>query len=412
MTDRCIQHMKTPTIAILTLILGLAACKNQQTTTQESRSFPNYSNPLPPGSPALEQVNLRDWPDVGGAWEERDLFLRDSIDHSISWFDAPSSKQWFPIEGVTHEQAKNSVIVLRELIEVAETKEEFISSIQERFHLYKSVGCDGEGTVLFTGYYAPDFKASKSASAQFTAALYERPNDLMSDPASGKPLGRKLANGSVEPWPTRKELEASGDLNGLELVWVRNDLDAYTIHVNGSARLRMENGELMYIGYAGKTDQPYTGLGQSVLEAGLLTEDKLSLRAIRKLYEKNPHQVNELIEKNASFVFFREYNGGNWPAGSLGVPVTAQRSIATDKRIFPRGGVVLVDTTINSLTGEKLTFTQFMTDQDTGGAIRAPGRADLFMGVGPTAGIKAGDQYEEGQLYYLFLKPDSIALVE
>ncbi|MDE1038440.1 MAG: 3D domain-containing protein, partial [Phycisphaerales bacterium] len=113
-----------------------------------------------------------------------------------------------------------------------------------------------------------------------------------------------------------------------------------------------------------------------------------------------------------SFVFFKEYEGGNWPAGSLGVPVTAQRSVATDKKIFPRGGVVLVDTTVRSLTGEKQTFTQFMTDQDTGGAIRAPGRADLFMGVGPTAGIKAGGQYAEGQLYYLFLKPNSIAIVQ
>jgi membrane-bound lytic murein transglycosylase A len=174
----------------------------------------------------------------------------------------------------------------------------------------------------------------------------------------------------------------------------------------------MNNGELLYIGYAGKTDQPYTGLGHSVLEAGLLPPEKLSLHAIRKLYDKNQNQINELINKNKSFVFFREYEGENWPSGSLGVPVTAERSIATDKKIFPRGGVVLVDTTIRSLTGEEHTFTQFMTDQDTGGAIRAPGRADLFMGVGPTAGIKAGGQYAEGQLYYLFLKSDAIASID
>ncbi|HIB02179.1 MAG TPA: murein transglycosylase, partial [Phycisphaerales bacterium] len=103
-------------------------------------------------------------------------------------------------------------------------------------------------------------------------------------------------------------------------------------------------------------------------------------------------------------MFFREYEGGNWPAGSLGVPVTAERSIATDKKIFPRGGVVLVDTTVRSLTGEKQPFKQFMVDQDTGGAIRAPGRADLFMGIGPTAGIRAGEQFAEGNLYYIFLK--------
>ena len=94
------------------------------------------------------------------------------------------------------------------------------------------------------------------------------------------------------------------------------------------------------------------------------------------------------------------------------MPVTAERSLATDKRIFPRGGMVLVDTTLTSLAGEEHAFTQFMLDQDTGGAIRAPGRADLFLGVGPTAGIKAGNQYAEGRLYYLFLKSDRVASVQ
>jgi len=404
--------MKTRTIAILTLILGLTGCKNQQTMTHEQQSVPNYTNPLTSGSPALQKLNFQDWPDIGRAWESRDLFLQDSIDNSVGWFDAPSSKQWFPIEGVTHEQAKNSVIALRRIIEKSNTKEQFISEMRDRFDVYRSVGCDGEGTVLFTGYYSPDFHASRTPTSQCRAPLYERPSDLVSDPNSGEPLGRKLASGAIEPWPTRRELVSSGELIGTELVWVRDNLDAYIIHVNGSARLRMDTGELMYIGYAGKTDQPYTGLGHSVLNAGLLSPDKLSLRAIRRLYDKDPEQVNNLINNNKSFVFFREYDGDNWPAGSLGVPVTAQRSIATDKTIFPRGGVVLVDTTICSLAGEEKSFIQFMTDQDTGGAIRAPGRADLFMGIGPTAGIKAGDQYAEGQLYYLFLKSDTLATIQ
>ncbi|HIB02180.1 MAG TPA: hypothetical protein EYO31_10120, partial [Phycisphaerales bacterium] len=200
---------------------------------------------------ALKQVALQDWPDVGHAWEERDLFLRDSIDNSIAWFDAPSSKQWFPIEGVSHEQAKHSVIELREIIVNSTTKQEFISQIEERFDVYQSVGCDGEGTVLFTGYYAPDFHASKTPNSYFNAPLYERPEDLITDSASGTPLGRQNTKGTIEPWPTRQALIESGELDGTELVWVKDDLDAYTIHVNGSARLRLDDGELMYIGYAG-----------------------------------------------------------------------------------------------------------------------------------------------------------------
>jgi membrane-bound lytic murein transglycosylase A len=401
------------TIQLICLIFCLFACSTKQTASTSNPQTPglDYTKPLPTGKPALRRVSTLNWPDIGGAWEQKDLFLEDSLDNSIGWFDAPSSKQWFPIEGVTHEQAKNSVIVLRSLLEKANSKEEFIAHIEERFNVYESVGCDGEGTVLFTGYYSPDFQASKEKDSTFDSPLYSRPSDLVTDPNSGTPLGRKSQDGSIDSWPPRRELEASGEFDGTELVWVRDDLDAYTIHVNGSARLRMDNGELMYIGYAGKTDREYTGLGHSVLKAGLLPPEKLSLRAIRRLYDKDSETINELIDNNESFVFFREYDGGNWPAGSLGVPVTAERSIATDKKIFPRGGVVLVDTTVRSLTGEKKPFTQFMIDQDTGGAIRAPGRADLFMGVGPTAGLKAGGQYAEGKLYYLFLKPDSIAIV-
>ena len=399
-------------LSIIT-ILALVACKSTQTApTVEKNADPDYSNPLLAGQRALVRIPSSQWPDLGKAWEERDLFLRDSLDNSISWFDAPSSKQWFPIEGITHEQAKNSVIAIRDLLASSKTKNEFLYKLELNFDVYRSVGYDNDGTVLFTGYYSPDFYASTTPSKRYNAPLYARPSDLATDPASGQPLGRILSDGSISTWPTRREIRLSNLFNGNELVWVEDDLDAYTIHVNGSARLRLDSGELMYIGYAGKTDRPYTGLGSSIIEAGLLSQNKLSLRNIRRLYDHDPDQINTLIEKNDSFVFFQEYDGGAWPAGSLGVKVTAQRTIATDKKIFPRGGLVFVDTTVQSLTGDIQSFTQFMVDQDTGGAIRAPGRADLFMGVGPTAGIRAGVQFAEGNLYYIFLKPTSIAAVK
>ncbi|MDP7008276.1 MAG: MltA domain-containing protein [Phycisphaerales bacterium] len=394
---------KTLTLIVL---LAMASCKSTQPSeTVEKPLGRTYSKPLKTGQPALRRVPNAQWPDLGSAWEGNDLFLQDSLDNSIAWFEAPSSKQWFPIEGITHQQAKNSVLAVRALLETCKTKNEFLYKLETNFDVYQSVGCDDEGTVLFTGYYAPDFYASKTPSRKYDAPLYTRPSDLVTDQASGEPIGRKLSDGSITSWPTRREIEHSNLFNGNELVWVEDDLDAYTIHVNGSARLRLDTGELMYVGYAGKTDRPYTGLGSSVLKADLLPKSKLSLRNIRKLYDKNPQVISNLIDENESFVFFREYDGSAWPSGSLGVPVTAARSIATDKRIFPRGGLVFVDTTVHSLTGETEKFKQFMVDQDTGGAIRAPGRADLFMGVGPTAGIKAGGQYAEGTLYYLFLKP-------
>ncbi len=405
-------YMVKQSIMIIPLFLTIVGCTGQQAVELQQSSNTDYTRPLPDGKEALIRVPIEEWPDVGIAWQSRDLFLEDAIDHSIAWFGLPSSKQWFPFDGITHTQAHESVLELQAVFARSESQDAFINELQTRFDIYKSIGCDGNGTVLFTGYYSPDFHASTRPSARFSSPLYQRPHDLMTDPNTGEPLGRKNADGSISSWPTRIEIESSGMLNGTELVWVEDDLDAYIIHVNGSARLRMDNGDLMYIGYAGKTDRPYSGLGQSLMDADVISSDDISLRSIRRMYDKNPEKIKNYIDKNESYVFFTEYSGNSWPAGSLGVPVTQERSIATDKKIFPRGGVVLVDTEVKSLTGDEHSFIQFMTDQDTGGAIHAPGRADLFMGVGPTAGIRAGNQYAEGQLYYLFLKQDLVAAVK
>ena len=142
-----------------------------------------------------------------------------------------------------------------------------------------------------------------------------------------------------------------------------------------------------------------------MVDAGLLRADEVSLPAIRRVYRAQPQRVEELMYENECYVFFTEYEGDNWPAGSLGVKVTPESSLATDKKIYPRGGIVLVDTDAVTFTGGRRAFLRFMLDQDTGGAIQAPGRADIFMGVGPGAEILAGGQYAEGRLYYFFLKP-------
>ena len=119
----------------------------------------------------------------------------------------------------------------------------------------------------------------------------------MTDQNTGEPIGRRNADGSVSSWPTRSEIESSGMLGGTELVWVEDDLDAYIIHVNGSARLRMDNGDLMYIGYAGKTDKPYTGLGKSLMDAGMISSNDISLRKIQRLYDKDPTRIKNHINK-------------------------------------------------------------------------------------------------------------------
>jgi membrane-bound lytic murein transglycosylase A len=330
------------------------------------------------------------------------------VDRSAAWFQAPSTKAHFPVPGVehvTHQRAALSVKAFRALLGEAKTAPHFEQLLQDNFDCFMSVGWNGEGVVLFTGYFTPVYRASRERTAVYRYPLYKRPDDLVTDPATGKPLGRKVGD-DTEPYPTRREIEEQQLLAGQELAWLPSKFDAYIIHVQGSAKLQLEDGGVMYVGYAGKTDRPYYGLGQAMLDDAKVEPERLSVPAIRAYFNEHPEELDDYLYRNESYVFFREYDGANWPAGSLGFAVTPLRSVATDKRIFPRASVVIAETRVPSLRDPMQTvpFTQFMLDQDTGGAIQAPGRGDLYMGIGHQAEHRAGRQYQEGRLYYFFLK--------
>ena len=392
-----------------TLLLTLSGCRTQQEVPVSADN--------PTDGPALVRLGPDDpVPDVGAAFDRRTFYLERSVDESIGWFQKPSSRQWFPFRNqgtseqvCTHEQAAASVVAFRELLRTSTSAADFRSRFLELFEVWQSVGYNQDRDVLFTGYFSPTFNASRSPDARFRHPLYRRPADLVTDPASGQPLGRRMADGSLARWPGRAEIESSGMLAGTELVYLENPLDVYVVQVNGSAKLIMPDESVMYVGYAGKTDGKYVGLGKSMLEEGLIPRSQLSLSSIRRYYRTDPAKVDELIDRNDSYVFFQEYEKGSWPAGSLGVRVNEDASIATDKTIFPRGGLVMVDTRANTFTRGLVEYKNFMLDQDTGGAIRAAGRADLYMGTGAAAELLAGGQYADGKMYYFFLKPEHVA---
>lgn len=383
-------------------VLTLAGCQKDPPVEIK----PDYDRPLPPGADALRRItNPADWPDVEAAYARLDPSFTEALKRSLDWFPKPSTQEHFPINSITHRHAHLSVWAALQCLDEAQGSDDFRRLLEENFDCYTSVGWNDNGVVLYTGYYTPVYRGSRKRSAQFTHPLYTRPADLVTDPRTGKPMGRRRADGGLEPYPTRREIETSGMLAGSELVYLPTELDAYIIHVQGSAKIELAEGGTLYVGYAGKTDRPYVGLGHSMVESGLIFEENLSLPAIRRYFEKNPSQLRDFLYRNESYVFFREYDGTNWPAGSLGFQVEPMRSLATDKNIFPRAGMVLVNTQVGP-GGDRRPFTQFMVDQDTGGAIRSAGRADIYMGIGPEAAKLAGVQYAEGRLYYFFLRAD------
>jgi len=206
------------------------------------------------------------------------------------------------------------------------------------------------------------------------------------------------------PYPTRREIENGALLSNqeLELVWLRDPVDAYIAHVNGSAFIELDDGSEMRLGYSGKNGRAYTSLGGELIEAGVMTKEDVSLATIRHWARTRPQDVDNFLARNDSYVFFTPIDG--FPRGSLNVEVATERSLATDKTLFPPAAPVFVDADLPREDGRgRRTFAKLMLDQDTGGAIRTAGRADIYLGVGPAAEARAGATRSEGQLYYLFL---------
>ncbi len=410
MLKQSLQIGRTGGLKALAMIIAgcvlVSGCTSTDKDSPAETTMAEYGRPLRPGERALRKVNdpstVRRLARTVHA--SNDPLLIQALEGSKDWYNMPSAKTHFPIEDITWARAQRTVDRLTEILRTKPSRDAFVSTIEREFDLYQSVGWDGYGTVLFTGYCALEFDASLEPSGDFMYPLYRRPSDLVSDERTGKPLGQKMSNGSIRPYPSREEIEASNMLAGSELVYLAHPLDAYIIHVNGSAKLKLRNGDIMYVGYAGKTDREYRSLGKAMIDRGLIDPAKMSLKAIRDHYRFDTAGLQDLLNVNESYVFFTQYQENSWPAGSLNVRVTEKRSLATDKSIFPRGGPMIVETQIPTYGGGVRPFTRIMVDQDTGGAIKAPGRADIYMGEGRAAEIIAGQQKREGQMYYLFLK--------
>ena len=397
--------------AASTIFLG--GCETSEKVTRKD----NPDVQIPPGEHGLRKLSREEYPDLAAAYKARDDKFAKAIDISAQWFMTGTSRQNYsseqmgPISQVVagHDQAAASVYAFRDLAAKSSDAKAFQDAVYEQFDIWQTRGRDGKGTSLMTGYCSPELKASMTPTEIFKYPLYRRPADLVTDSLTAEPLGRQAADGRIVPWPSRKELLASNQLAGSELIWLSSAFEVYICEVNGSAKLIMPDNTAKYVGYAGKTGRPYIGLGTSLIDGGVITKRERNLPAIRRLYDRDSALVQQYIDKNENMVFFIMYDGKTWPAGSLGVQVTDHASVATDKKIFPRGLVMLFDTKVADFAGRQNEFNQFMMDQDTGSAIRAAGRADIYMGIGPAAEILAGNQYADGTFYYFVLKPEFMA---
>jgi len=282
--------------------------------------------------------------------------------------------------------------------------------IATRFTAWPLARADG-GPGLLTGYFEPVLGGSRQREHAGQAPLYRPPADLLRGPDGARmksgagsdtaSVGGQAA-GTPAPYPTRAEIERGGLLAGQELVWLDDPVEAFFLHVQGSGRVRLRDGGTMRVGFADHNGQPYYAIGRELVARGALAPDAVDADAIKAWLRAHPGEAEPVMHRNRRYVFFRELPAGDaGPPGSLGVPLTPMRSVATDPAHEPPGALLYVDTTHPD---DGSPMRRAVVSQDRGAAITGAARADLFWGTGSEAGRLAGRTKQPVRIWLLWPK--------
>ena len=267
-----------------------------------------------------------------------------------------------------------------------------------------------------TGYFEPEVAASRKKTEDYSVPLHKKPAGLEAATATNRPIdwpshlshGRRV-NGTLQELPDRGAImDGALDKENLELVWLADPVDAFFIHVQGSARLRLTDGSTMRVGYAGKTGHPYTGIGRLLVKRGEGSPEDFTMSGLRAWLTKNHEKRDALFKENRSYIFFREVHEAkpdDGPIGAANHSLVAGRSLAVDPSHFPYGALIFVSAGFRDPDVAERSFARLMVSDDTGSAIRGPARGDIFTGSGVHAGQIAGDIRHQAE--FVVLVPNS-----
>lgn len=288
----------------------------------------------------------------------------------------------------TPERTHRSLALFRDILLSASDEAEFEKRVREAFVFWEVAG-----NILLTGYYEPLIEGNLEPGGEYQYPIYQRPDDLSS------------------PYYSRRDIDCLRVLQGkgYELAWLKDPWERFVLHVQGSGQIRLPNGEVLRVGFAASNGRPYRSIGRVLVERGFLGENELSLRRVKEFLQQHPEVIEETFNANERYVFFRSIPGPEGPIGALGFSITAGRSVATDHTIFPPGALAYLVTQqpVFNEAGKfwsRRTLRRFVLNQDTGAAMKGPGRVDLFMGSGEQAGMTAGEMSEGGKIYFLLAK--------
>ena len=288
---------------------------------------------------------------------------------------------------------------------------------RDNFDPFRVVNADESETGLVTGYYEPLLRGSRVRTAEFKYPVYAQPQDLITVDLSEvypdlkfRRLRGRLVGNKLVPYMERRDISAdTAPLRGLEIAYVDNAVELFFLEIQGSGQIMLPDGTRVRVGYADQNGHPFRSLGGLLIRRGEIKPERASMQGIKEWARRNPGKLQQYMNANPSFVFFKELPGDlSGPIGTLGVPLTAERSIAVDPRVIPLGVPVYLSTTF---PGTKQEMNRLVVAQDTGGAINGAVRADYYWGFGDDAGAQAGRMKQQGRMWVLLPRgydPDAL----
>ena len=360
-------------------------------------------NPRPISIAEINALKLESSPDLED--------LRRALGYSIEYYERLPADQRFRYGSVEY-SPEEMIASHQHFLRIFDLPEvERLEKLQQDFLWFESL--NKKNQAFFTGYYEPLLKGSLNESEKFPVPLYTVPGDLVTvnlgnfDEKYGNGILRgKIVDQKFVKYDDRNEISYQNSLEGraIPLAWVNNDIELFFLQIQGSGVIELPNRDLYRVNYADQNGHPYRAIGKILL--GEIPREKMSLKSLKEYLYDHPERVQEILNYNPSYTFFRQIPGDG-PLGNIEVPLTPERSIAMDHRLVPKGGLVFYETNLPSeFSPSKKILRRFAVVQDTGGAIRGHGRADIFWGRGTPAEKIAGPMKENGKIFLLVARKE------
>ena len=394
----------------------VVSCAERVTREEQEKRHPYSSASMRLSSTPLHEVILAD------ALPRESLV--EAVNQSLLYLSRVKETQPFAYGSLSYsaKEVKASMELFLRLLEEHPDLPSLALALEKDFLLFAS-SANKNKAVLFTGYYEPIYPGSRVKSKDFAVPVLQKPKDLkVLELGKFRPTLKdhtivyRISGDKAVPYFSRKEIVDQGVLDSqeLEFAWMKDPLDLFFLQVQGSGILVTPEGERIKLSYDGANGQPYASIGKLLVDEGKMKLEEVSMGSIRLYLEQNPGLKKRILNHNPSYVFFKLNEDAGGPRGNINVPLTPARSVAVDPSQWPKGALAYLSTEVPHFDAEwkkrgDRPLNGFVLMQDTGGAIRGPGRVDLFWGNGELAENSAGVMRSQGMIYVLIAKKEALA---